>query len=165
MKNCEETIDCFLLLILIVLISSVFLFADKDKKAFDQQQAGKQAAMLKIRKIYVLDPHITGYWDPRHLAKGIEKSKCLTLEPDPSLADAVLAPVAKRKGWTAALDDSHSVSLIHCGGGEGCSITDTQSGPGAWTLVDPKTGNQVSDWQMDTFPSIKKVEQAVGCSE
>ncbi len=149
--------------ILATLILPTFGFAKKDQQAFDQQRSAAQAAMQKVRRIYVLDPHWFGYPVPGHLAKGIEKSECLTLVPDPAQADAVLAPVGEKHGLARALDSGNPVSLIRCGGGGGCTISSTRTDPGAWTLLDPKTGGLISDWTMDVFPSVKKLEQAVGC--
>jgi len=144
------------LLALLVLSVAAFAVAKKDRSSELQNEA-----MSRVRKIYVFDPHWFGYLAPGHIAKGIEKSGCLTLVADPSQADAVLAPIGPKKGLMNALDDK--ISFIRCRSGEGCTLVELRSSPGAWVMLDPQTGVPISNWSMDAFPSAKKVEAAVGC--
>lgn len=118
--------------------------------------------MLRVRKVYVLDPHIFGYVAPGHLKKGIAKSDCLTLEPDPLRADAVLGPVAY-ESWLDAIGNDRT-ALITCDG-SGCTTTEVHTGTHSWkwVLLNPKNGRPISDWTMKAFPSVGKLEKAVGC--
>ncbi|HUY13693.1 MAG TPA: hypothetical protein VMX16_08700 [Terriglobia bacterium] len=143
-------------------LSAQLLVAKVDKEAQAKDKAAQQAAMLRIRKIYVQNPHIFGYIAPGRLKKEIAKSDCLTLEPSPSRADAVLMPVAY-ESWLDAIGNGRA-SLATCDG-SGCSTQEVHVGNSTWrwVLLDPKTGRPISEWTMKSFPNAKKVEAAVGC--
>lgn len=135
----------------------------QEAQAKAQQAADQQAAMLRVRKIYVMKGGFSG-----RLKKGIAKSECLTLEFNPMDADAVLVwvPYKSRFDRIANLvSPSQDVLSITCNNG-GCIGSTWHSGgseSNKWMLFDPKTGRPISNWSMTYFPSVKKVEKAVGC--
>lgn len=137
--------------------------------------------MLRIRKIYVLNPHIFGLPVGHFVEKPIAKSDCLTLEPNPLRADAILALVPYQS-WLDKIgqglagscvstnttllcqDPNGGTDTLQCDAG-GC--ISGASGPQQsrhWVLLSPKTGRPISDWSSKR-PPIHSLEAAVGCKK
>ncbi|MGH9327050.1 MAG: hypothetical protein ACRD2B_10265 [Terriglobia bacterium] len=134
-----------------------------------------------VRKVYVFNPHEFGYLAPRHIKDGLRKSKCMELANNPMQADAILMPVMY-KSWldkfgeglagvcvlnngTLLCNGGSETDSVHCDS-RGCMAGAVPNGSGQsweWILIDPKTGERMSTWDMKAFPSAKKLEQTAGC--
>jgi hypothetical protein len=169
----EETMKTTILLLLSALTISAVCLAGKKHQDHPELHG--------VRKVYVFNPHKFGYLAPRHIKSGLRKSKCMELASNPMQADAILMPVIY-KSWLDKFGEglagfcvSNNGTLLCNGGDEtesvhcdstGCMAGSLPNGGNEsweWVLVNPKTGERMSDWAMKAFPSAKKLEAAVGC--